>query len=298
MERPFTFWRVLPLVGEPAHSYFSRLVLDECWHSPRLYAKDIGISADTFCPEELLDRICRLPISDGDKARLQFWTPLDAGGGVMLAGQNLSKRHFRWARRLHCPQCRNAVPYHRVWRHLECFRTCPIHGRPLIPVRQACATGRWWPIFETSTHERAPDGCIGDDKDLIESFVIRCLLDPGALPSERFLTDFIDSAEFLGRFLNNPRQYSVPAFSAHDLQTGYAVLKDGFQSVAGHVSGWLEANPVIPMALTIRHLVGWAGDYLASEVDEPDPVLEDPANPLLTEISEIIRSECERILIR
>lgn len=298
MERPFTFWRVLPLVGEPAHSYFSRLVLDECWHSPRQYAKDIGISADAFSPAELLDRILRLPIPSGDKARLQLWTPLDTGGGVVLAGQNLSDRHFRWSRRLHCPQCRNAVPYHRVWWHLECFRNCPIHRRPLVPVQQPYVSGRWWPKFEKTTRERAPEVCVGDGPDVIESFVIRCLLEHGTLPYARYLADFIDCSEFLGRLLNNPRQHSVPPFSAMDLQTGYAVLKDGCRSVAGHVSSWLDANPVFPMALTVRQLLGWAADYLVSDDEGLDPVLDDPSNLLLIAVSEMIRAECGRFLRR
>ncbi|WP_093235777.1 hypothetical protein [Sinorhizobium sp. NFACC03] len=112
------------------------------------------------------------------------------------------------------------------------------------------------------------------------------------------MADFIDCAEFLGRFLNSPRQYSVPTFSARDLQTGYAVLKDGCESAAGHVSRWLKANPVSPIALTTRHLLGWAADYLVTEDEGLDPVLDDPANPLLIAISEIIRSECGRILRR
>lgn len=75
-----------------------------------------------------------------------------------------------------------------------------------------------------------------------------------------------DCSEFLGRLLNNPRQHSVPPFSAMDLQTGYAVLKDGCRFVAGHVSSWLDANSVFPMALTVRQLLGWAADYLVTGV--------------------------------
>ncbi|WP_414125699.1 TniQ family protein [Rhizobium sp. BR 317] len=152
--RPFTFWRVLPLPGEPASSYFSRLVMDECSYLPENYASEIGINR-IFRSDELLELIFLLPISEEYKERLRWWTPVEAKGSVRLAGQIFARGQFRWARNLQCRECVAETPYHRVWWQLECFRTCPVHHCVLEPLAYARTTsGRRWPRFDRVLQER------------------------------------------------------------------------------------------------------------------------------------------------
>jgi hypothetical protein len=296
--RPFTFWRVLPIVGEAANCYFSRLVMDECKHLPRMYASEIGIDT-IFKSDELLEHILRLPIPETDKARLRYWTPIEQNGLVFLAGRAFRRDQFRWARRLECRKCVDETPYHRIWWHLECFRTCPVHKCALDPIRDEWnSVGRWWPRFDRAVHDRLPDVELGDNEDTLESYIIRSLISSGHLAPDKSVGDFIDSAEFVGCLLGNGRQPSVPPFSTASLDVGYQVLKDGIATFADHFRRWLEDNRPLLYAYTVRDLVGWAVDYLLDHDDDFDPEVDDIPNTMLLEISDIIRAECGRALRR
>ncbi|MCM2441050.1 hypothetical protein HGO34_15120 [Agrobacterium vitis] len=296
--RPFTFWRVLPLIGEPASSYFSRLVIDECNHLPEMYASEVGVDT-IFKSEELLERIFRLPISEADKERLRHWTPVERNGRIFLAGQTFRRNEFRWARRLECRHCIAEVPYHRVWWHLEFFRMCPVHQCSLEPIRHGQRSiGRWWPRYSHAASERLPHVELGDGEDTLESYVIRHLINRDGHSSEREVGDFIETAEVVGRLIGNPRQPTVPPFSKADLDLGYRVLNGGPSSIIEHFRAWMQANPPPPFAYRIRDLAGWADEYLLSQDRNLDPEVDDVANQLLLDVADIIRVECERVLGR
>ncbi|MBO0129639.1 hypothetical protein [Agrobacterium burrii] len=296
--RPFTFWRVLPLVGEPANSYFSRLVMDECNHLPGVYASEVGV-APIFKPQELLDRIFLLPISATDKKRLAHWTPIERNGHVHLAGQTFRRNEFRWARKLECRQCIAEVPYQRVWWHLEFFRRCPVHQCHLELIGHGLnSTGRWWPRLDRVVDERMPDVELGDTEDTVESYIIRHLLNPGLLAYDRHLGDFIAAAEFVGRFLNNRKQPSVPPFSNADLSVGYHALKGGTSRIEALLSEWLSINPPSPYAYRIRDVFGWVEEYLLDHEEHLESDFHDAPNPLMLEVSAIIKAECGRLLAR
>lgn len=296
--RPFTFWRALPLIGEPASSYFSRLVMDECNHLPEVYASEVGV-APIFKSQELLDRIFLLPISEGDKERLVHWTPLERNGRIDLAGQTFRRNEFRWSRRLECQQCVAEIPYQRVWWHFEFFRSCPVHRCRLQPVRGGqTRSGRWWPRFDHATRERLPDIELGNAGDTIESYIISCLMSPSPRTSRRHLSDFIAAAEFAGRLLNNRRQPTVPTFSPEDLETGHLALKDGISGFTESFRRWLNYNPPTACAYHPRDVVGWAAEYALDHSGSFDPDTDDVPNPILGEISAIIQAECERVLAR
>ncbi len=326
--RPFTFWRVLPAVGEAANSYFSRLVMDECSHRPRMYASEIEID-QIFDSEELLEHICRLPISDGDKARLAYWTPIECNRTIHLAGQSFQPSEFRWARKFECRECVDEVPYHRVWWHLECFRTCPVHGSALEPVRsnELNTVGRWWPRFERAVPERLPDVALGEDSDTAEGWIVRSLMGggkevvhAGALPPkdeghlasgmrmdlrpsrggvlapDRKVGDFVEAAEFVGRLLGNERNIVVPPFSAEDLEAGYQVLKGGVEAFRTHLQDWMTRNRGQGFAWRPGDLVGWAADYLVE--GDFDPEIDEAPSALMRQVSGVIRAECGRMLGR
>lgn len=296
--RPFTFWRVLPLIGEPASSYFSRLVMDECSHLPEMYAVEIGVDP-LFRSEQLLEHIGRLPILESYKDRLRYWTPVEANGSVHLAGQTFRRNEFRWARRLECRQCLTEAPYQRVWWHLEFFRYCPVHQCRLEPVHGGQMTsGRWWPRFQYATKERLPDVELGDINDTMESYAIRHLMDPGSSKTERHLSHFVETAEFVGRLLNNCRQPSVPPFSHEDLNVGYHALKNGTSGFKNHFSKWLKLNRPPPYAYRIRDIVGWAEEYILNQDQVLDPDFHDAPNPLLIHVCTIIRANCRQLLGR
>lgn len=297
-DRPFTFWRVLPLLGEPANSYFSRLVMDECNHLPEMYAVEIGVDP-VFKSNQLLERISQLPIPDSAKERLRYWTPVEVGGSVSFAGQTFRRDEFRWSRRLECPQCLDEVPYQRVWWHLEFFRSCPVHSCRLELGR--CGetnSGRWWPRFRHATKERLPNVELGDTEDTMESYAIRHLMNPSARINDRHLGEFVAAAEFVGRLLNNRRQPSVPPFTNEDLAAGYHVLKGGTSLFADQFSEWLRSNIPSQYAYRIRDLIGWVEDYLLDEYYYLDREFDDAPNQLLIEVSAIIRAECKRMLGR
>lgn len=315
--RPFTFWRVLPIVGEAANSYFSRLTMDECDHRPRLYAKEIKIR-ETFNSEELLEHIYRLPISKDYKARLSFWTPIERNRIIHLAGQSFRPSEFQWQRKLECRKCVDDVPFHRVWWHLTCFRTCPVHGSPLELVRnnELNIVGRWWPRFDKAVPQRSPEVALGEASDTIEGWIVRVLIGgprkvvhEGALPPmgaqhlapHRTICDFVEAAEFVGRLLGNERSISVPPFSTRDSEVGYQVLKGGpSKSHLGrfkeHLRDWVERNHNSGFAWRPNDIVGWAADYLVEGDFDPD--FDEAPNPLMVEISSAIRAECGRALAR
>ncbi|MBX5303179.1 hypothetical protein HJB93_28770 [Rhizobium sp. NLR12b] len=310
--RPFTFWRVLPIVGEAANCYFSRLTMDECDHRPRLYAKEIDI-AQTFDSEELLEHISRLPISEGDKARLSYWTPIERNRSFHFAGQSFRPSEFQWTRRVECRECVAEVPYHRVWWHLECFRTCPVHGSPLELVRndELSLVGRWWPRFERAVPERLPDVALGEDSDTIEGWIVRslmgserevvlgCLLPrtgDGHLAPYRTVGNFVEAAEFVGRLLGNERSISVPPFSVKDSEVGYQNLKGGVGAFRAHLRKWMERNRERGFAWRPGDLVGWAADYLAE--GDFDPEIDETPSALMRQVSGLIREECGRVLGR
>ncbi|MGH0353382.1 TniQ family protein [Sinorhizobium meliloti] len=296
--RPFTFWRVLPLPGEAASSYFSRLVMDECAHLPELYASEIGINA-IFRSEEVLERIFRLPISEQDKERLRYWTPLEKHGRIHLAGQVFGRDQFRWTRRLHCRRCVAETPYHRVWWHLQCFRACPVHECALEPLSYDLKkTGRWWPRFEHVVKERAVHVELGDAADTFESHIVRRLLDVSCQDSPSELSDFIECAPFVGRLLGNNRNPSIPPPSNKDWEVGYHALKGGLLPFEDQVRSWLRVNAPQSHAYLVRDLIGWAAEYLADEEELFDPEIDDLPNPMHVKISAIVRAECRRVLGR
>jgi hypothetical protein len=263
-----------------------------------MYASEIGIDT-IFNSDELLDHIYRLPISEVDKARLRYWTPVEKNGPVLLAGQVFRRNEFRWSRRLECRECVTETPYHRVWWHLECFRTCPVHRCPLEPIlHERNSFGRWWPRFNRAVEERSPDVELGEAKNTFESYIIRSLINPSSQTSDSALSEFIESAEFVGRLLGNNRRPSVPPFATKDSEVGYQALQGGLTSFADHFRSWLQENPPPPIACRTRDLIGWAAEHLLTQDDDLDSEVDDVPNQLLLKISDIIRSECQRVLHR
>ncbi len=294
--RPFTFWRVRPLPGEAANSYFSRLVADECNYLPRAYASEVGL-AHTFRSDELLAAIDTLPISQEDKTRLRCWTPQEAGGRIHLAGQEFLRTEFRWTRKLECTACVREVPYHRVWWHLACFNMCPVHGRPLQPLEyESLTVGRHFPRFEAVAAERLPHVELGEVGPAFESHVIATLLRPQSGRSPKYVAHLAEACEFLGRLLGNPRQPVVPPHTLADLARGYELLTSGTEGVSASVRQWLESNGDPLPAVKLGHLLGWAAYHLET-MDRPlDPLMDNEPNPLLDEVANIVRCECQRLL--
>lgn len=315
--RPFTFWRVLPIVGEAANSYFSRLTMDECDHRPRFYAKEIEVH-QIFDSEELLEHISRLPISDGAKTRLSYWTPIERNRSLQLAGQSFRLNEFQWTRRLECRKCVEEVPYHRIWWHLECFKTCPVHGGALEPVRnnELNMVGRWWPWFDKAVPQRLPEVALGEDSDTIEGWIVRSLMGSGkqvlhggktapmgggvkaagsgSMTPHRPVADFVEAAEFAGRLLGNERNNMVPPFSAKDSEVGYQALKGGIDEFRTRLRDWMARNRASGFAWRPGDLVGWADNYLVE--GDFDPEIDKAPNPLMVTISSVIRQECGRVL--
>ncbi|TCP82802.1 TniQ protein [Rhizobium sp. PP-CC-2G-626] len=231
--------------------------MDECNHLPEMYASEVGVDT-IFKSVELLEQIFRLPISEADKERLRHWTPVERNGRISLAGPTFRRNEFRWARRIECRHCIAEVPYQRVWWHLEFFRVCPVHQCSLEPILHGPrSNGRWWPRYSYTA-------------------------------SEREVGDFIETAEAVGWLIGNPRQPTVPPFSKADLELGYCVLNCGPSSFIDHFRAWMQASPPPPFAYRIRDLIGWADEYLLSQDRDLDPEVDDVANHLLLDVTDII----------
>ncbi|TBW32917.1 hypothetical protein EYW49_21225 [Siculibacillus lacustris] len=123
----------IPYEGEAAHRFFEALADLNGYYSPATMALRFDLNARRCDPQECLQFVSRLPISDEGKRRLVAATPsFGADQQVTLLGQTFWRDQWSATPRRFCPACWTEAHYQRSWWDLRQFRCCPIHGRDLV----------------------------------------------------------------------------------------------------------------------------------------------------------------------
>jgi hypothetical protein len=265
IQRPFSKWKVRPLPGEGASSYFVRLVRDQGHPSPTTYAQAIGLPASNLGARQLLGALASLPISAEEKSSLERWTPISDGAGVSLDGIFFPNRLLSAFNHRHCPECIAEAPFHRAWWNLVGFETCPKHMAPLTRWTAEPAH-RFWPPFygpsKPSASAEISSNSINPHR--FESYllgrlgVVADFGPPRPLLDENPLDDVIWYAGGVGRLLNNPRRSRRPPKGANDHQRGFEAICLDHQHLVEAFSRWLVVNnTAADLQQASNHTLGW-----------------------------------------
>jgi len=250
---PFSRWRLRPQVAEPAYSYFARLVADEGHSSVTVYANEIGLNGRNIVPEEMLEALLKLPLSDTEKGTLRAATPLLRGEHYHIGNERLRVRHLSFKTRRYCPNCLAEAPYHRIHWDVVAATHCAVHRVPLA----AGGMGWWWPHFDMTPKGESMRTPITstDHRELPFHELLRTRLELGQREVGPFescdLGDIIAPLRHYARYkdtdgtLVDPLRNELP-----DVEAGFALLSMPHEQRVTWFSDWYKA--VVPPETLLR----------------------------------------------
>ncbi|MBY3433216.1 hypothetical protein HFN89_03340 [Rhizobium laguerreae] len=250
---PFARWRLRPQLGEPAYSYFARLVADEGHSSVTVYANEIGLNGRNIVPEEMLSALLRLPLSDTEKGALRAATPILKDDHYHIGNERLRARHISFKSRRYCPNCLAEAPHHRIQWDVVVATHCATHRIPLVAGRM----GWWWPHFDMTPkgeNMRRPLAPVGD-RNLPFHDLLRIRLELGQREVGPFtscnLGDIIAPLRHYARYKGTGGNLVDPVQNKHpDIEASFAMMSSSHDERVAWFSEWYTA--VVPPETLLR----------------------------------------------
>lgn len=253
---PFSRWRLRPQLGEPAYSYFARLVADEGHSSVTVYANEIGLNGRNIVPEEMLAALLRLPLSDTEKAMLQAATPLLRGDHWHIGNERLLMKHISFKTRRYCPNCLAEAPYHRIQWDVVVATHCAEHHVPLV----AGGVGWWWPHFDMTPKGQSMRTLVHatDHSSLPFHEFIRDRLEFGRRETGPFencdLGEIIAPLRHYARYTDTNGNRVNPVLNEHpDIEAGFALMMASPEDRAAWFGDWYKS--VVPPEVLRRGFI-------------------------------------------
>lgn len=247
-ERLFSRWRVRPCFGEPGNSYFPRLTLDSENCLPETFAKKSGLWIGEKRSLNLLDAMTSLPLTEGEKASLFKWTPIQSNKNRYwtLGGEEISMTHVRPGG-FSCPACLREGAFHRVWWDFHLFHTCPVHDCLLQenPDRH----DRRWPYYGLCLKKMdEPPVLSPRGQDSLEGYILQRLDAVGSIKARVVLDEAPLSAILailprVGMLLSNPPLWKKRTkASPLEVAAGFQALGGDQEHLVNKFSDWLRAH--------------------------------------------------------
>lgn len=262
---PFASWQAKPGDGEPAHSYFARLVGEGFQSSARVYANELEINGRNIVLKEILAELLTLPISEDRKQSLRRWTPVWNGKYHCLSGETLAKRQMSFYDRRFCRACLAEEPYHRTWWDIVEFRICPFHGTPIEKETSAGDCIKWWYPFA----DTAPSGEYLPRRlprltqtNSFEWYILSRLgfVSTRASPvlDAAPLHQVIEACRRVGRLMSNPWCSTATRTKPSDSRLGFEALCGSFAEAEATFAEWLNEHvPYVDLIRGINQAYGW-----------------------------------------
>ncbi|NLS04314.1 hypothetical protein HGP14_13210 [Rhizobium sp. P32RR-XVIII] len=263
LARPFSRWKLRPVQGEAATSYFARLVREQAATAPATYAHALGLRSGKSHAADVLKSVTSLPISESERAGLLHWTPVAQKKGLCYGGNLINENTFKVSRRLHCASCVAEAAYHRSWWNLNGFETCPFHREVLFAVPDfEYRAGNWPPTYEGPPPPSGYDHRARQAEDgQFETYLLQRLglLSQGAAPLLDLcpLSDVIWYCGMLGRALRNPVAGNRPRRRPGDYQAGFEALRFDREVLAVAIGEWVKTYKDDIKAVTSEEMLGW-----------------------------------------
>jgi len=215
---------------------------------PETFAKKTGLWIGAKRSLNLLEAMTNLPLTEGEKASLFRWTPIQSEKSRYwsLGSEEISMSHVRPGG-FSCPACLREGAFHRVWWDFRLFHTCPVHDCPMQenPERH----DRRWPYYGLClTKVNEPPVLSPQGRGSLEGYILQRLnavdfIMARPLLDEAPLSAVLSIAPRVGVFLSNPPLWKMPGkHTSLDVAVGFEALGRSEDHLVNRFSEWLRKH--------------------------------------------------------